>query len=164
MERAVGVPRNIPRDLSLNNVVAQRNAGFGVANNNQTIQELADQSVANKFISPLSRNSQIDPNQSLQNEYMEAYFENARRQIQLQTWFAIAQPAVELGKELFAGISNLSKGGSNKGSAKETKETDEDKKKEEAEKLLAKNDAKNTEKTKGKKEIEKPTSAEGATS
>ena len=152
MERAVGIPKTMPRDLSLNNVVAQRNSQFGVANNSGTIQEIADQSVANKFTSPLNRNSQIDPNQSLQNEYMQAYFENARRQIQLQTWFAIAQPAVELGKELFAGISNLSKGGSNKGSAKETKETDEDKKKEEAEKLLEPNDAKKTEK---KKETEK---------
>ncbi|MDA0771820.1 MAG: hypothetical protein O3C63_02645 [Cyanobacteria bacterium] len=138
---AASNPSSRQRDLSLNSVVAQR---FGVADNKQTIQELADQTVANNFTSPLSRNSQIDPNQSFLAKFMEESFERARKQMQSQTWFAIAQPAVELGKELIAGIGSLAKGGSNKD--KETKETDEDKKKEEAEKLLAKNDAKEAKK------------------
>lgn len=135
---AAGNPNSRPRDLSLNNVVAQDNAGFGVANNTQTIQQLADASVANRFTSPQGFSSQIDPNQSIQNEFMQAYFENARNQIKLQTSYAFIQAGAQLAKEGLGFLTNLASKSSNKD--KETKETDEDKKKNEAEKkeLLAK--------------------------
>ena len=153
MVDTLGNPNSRPRALSLNSVVAQRNASFGVANNKQTIQELADQSVANKFTSPLSSNSQIDPNQSIQNDFMEAYFENARNQIKLQTSFAFIQAGAQLAKEGLGWLTSLPSKSSNKGKDKETKESDKEAKEKEAKETLAKNDTKEAEKNKETKEV-----------
>jgi hypothetical protein len=85
---------------------------------------------------------------------MEAYFENARNQIKLQTSYAFIQAGAQLAKEGFGFLTNLASNKSNKDKGKETKDSEKEK---EAKELLAKNDAKEAEKKKDVNETQKAT-------